>query len=70
MKMPSGFTGEVPEFHFVAAVAVEKKVGEGVQWQWIHPDQSVSRNETLVIEWHRVVLETPFAGAFVSDIYI
>jgi len=39
-KMPSGFTGEVPEFHFVAAVAVEKKVGEGVQWQWIHPDQS------------------------------
>jgi len=49
-KMPSGFTGEVPEFHFVAAVAVEKKVGEGVQWQWIHPDQSVSRNETLVIE--------------------
>jgi len=30
----------------------------------------MSRNETLVIEWHRVVLETPLAGALVSDIYI
>jgi len=40
MKMPSGFTGEVPEFYFVVVVVVEKKVGRGVQWQRIHPDQS------------------------------
>ena len=30
----------------------------------------LSQNDILVMEWHRVVLETPFAGAFVSDIYI
>jgi len=31
---------------------------------------SLSWSDILVMEWHRVVLETPFAGAFVSDIYI
>jgi len=30
----------------------------------------MSRSGILVMEWHRVVLETPFAGAFTSDIYI
>jgi len=30
----------------------------------------LSRSDILVMEWHRVVLETPFAGAFASDIYI
>jgi len=30
----------------------------------------LSQNDILIIEWHQVVLETPFAGAFVSDIYI
>jgi len=28
MKTPSGFTGEVQEFYFVAAVAVEKRSKE------------------------------------------
>jgi len=30
----------------------------------------LSRNNILVMEWHRVVLETPFGEVFVSDIYI
>jgi len=30
----------------------------------------MSQNDILVMEWHQVVLETPFARAFVSDIYI
>jgi len=30
----------------------------------------LSWNDIFVMEWHWVVLETPFAGAFVSDIYI
>ena len=31
---------------------------------------NLSRNFVIVMKWHWVVLETPFAGAFVSDIYI
>ena len=33
-------------------------------------DAIMSRSDILVMEWHWVVLETPFAGAFASDIYL
>jgi len=39
--------------------ALQERFGLHVRW-----------SDILVMEWHRVVLETPFAGAFASDIYI
>ena len=34
MKMPSGFSGEVPKFYFVAAVAVEKRCAMAMDSPW------------------------------------
>ena len=36
----------------------------------LHNSCLMSRSDIIVMEWHRVVLEIPFAGAFASNIYI
>ena len=57
------------ESDLVAEEAWQSKADKAAGWLYLMVEP-VSRNKTLVIEWHRVVLETPLAGAFVSDIYI